>query len=599
MDILDIRSLVREGLIPSNASLIKSEVVNSKCTPLSRVISQDKSVRKFSHVVIDNPVWVVFCKGFGIYSCDGEYVYVYDSGAKELTRCLLKDKLIPIETLKLAEVSSGFTKDTKDEFEEDLKMADVKDQVSAVLNDLIGDAPAMVGDSNTFSGVQTATAADEKALKEKEAETKRDAVKAAISAGTQGVELADLSELRFYNQKHSEFIGWLTTSPEKNRAFISSKRKVDPETNKVLFAPSVPESLQQEFIRTGKASSKDIFLYDTVLNFKQNAPGPLKYGVIKVPANGIVKLDKIAQNEKISVDSGKSDMVLQYLTKDQLVTFVNIYMGDFIKECPITHADPGHLTVGRVGRSITNKDGLTKTVISARIKSTSSKTLLQPNNYFPLTVNDTVKLSEVYKMGKEDLEAINAAFFHTVFNNANTSYGYNNLSADVKSKIRQEDGVITSNYFDPKAMEKLPITGWFTKDSIADPEIPVKVKFTNPKDGKVTYRFVKYDVTKPDAKLERLNPFTSGKYDKFIQACGEGFTQASLIEAVATANKSNKAKKEKGSTVTLSADQTAKMALELLGSDNKDGISGLDLGKGFDKSSMEQLNRFVLDVTLR
>lgn len=612
MNDLNFVDLVNNGLIPSNASSVVPEAISAKCTPLSVVLSQDVGSRKISNVIIDNPIWVLFCKGFGMYSCDGEFVYNYNGGTKEFTRCLVRDKLIPIQTINLLKDTVGFNVD-KNENQEDLKMdnslekllgdegitggaEETKEAVKGALSDLLGDADMpVVGESNKFSALMGEESEDDKVLKEKLKTAKREHLEKAISATTDGVEMADLLELRIYNEKYAEFIGWLTASDAKNRAFLSSKKVIDEETKKPAFRPNLHSSVIQEYHRTGKGD-KDLFLYNTDLKIKQNAPGPLKFGVLKIPANGIVKIEDIISGGAIKIDQTKKDMVLQFLPKDPLVTFVNMYIGDSIKESPLTHEEPGHLIVTRVARVVTDKDGNEKNRISPRIKSNSSKTLLQPKNYFPLSVNETVKVSDIGSLSKEKLNDLNEAFFGAIFKNESSGYGYNNLSAEVKALVKKEGDVITSSYLDPKARKALPIVGWYTKESIPNPEIPVKV--ISEKNGKRTSQFVKYDVLKPNSDLEHLNPFNNPKFEAFRKACGEGFNQTMLIETLSPLMEKAKSTGGKGETIVLSNDQSTKIAIELLKSSQDKGISGLDLAKGFDKSSMEALNKQILKTVL-
>lgn len=615
MKVLDINSLVKEGILPSNASFIKPESVASKCTPLSKVLEMDVAERKFSSVIIDNPKWVVYCKNFGLYSCDGEFIYMYDSSTKEFTKGFVDDRLIPIQTLNLLEHRTGFTVQNQEDVKMDNKTNNNLGSVTDAINDLLSGQPDMptptqVGSSDVFAGSDKATAEDLKTLKAKQDKVVREAIKNTITAGISDIHLADLSELRFFNDKYAEFIGWLTTSDSKNKVTVSSKRKKDEETDAVIFAPGVSAMAKQEFAKTGKGD-KSLFVYDSNLSFVQNAPGPIKFGVVKFPVNGIVSLDDLLsptvvdenthgvsyEQKKIKM-SGKSaeDFVIRILDKDSLVTFVNIYVGDYIKESAKTHTDPGVLTLSRVAREVVDKKtGLAQTRTSIRIKSSSSKTLLQESNYFPLTVNDTMKLSEILAGDSKLIADMNESFFHAVFRNEATSYGYNNLPAKQKAQVSKDDkGNIVSTFFDPKKSEKLPLLHWFTKEQIVDPQIPVKVKNVNEKSGKITYSFVKYDVLRPEASLEHLNPFNNEKFAKFLEACGSSFDQAFLVNSLPkTGGKSKNT--ENGSTVVMTADQSTMMALEVL---RNDGVTGIDLGKNFTKSTMENLSKSVLGVII-
>ena len=206
-----------------------------------------------------------------------------------------------------------------------------------------------------------------------------------------------------------------------------------------------------------------------------------------------------------------------------------------------------------------------------------------------------MKLSEILAGDSKLIADMNESFFHAVFRNEATSYGYNNLPAKQKAQVsKDEKGNIVSTFFDPKKSEKLPLLHWFTKEQIVDPQIPIKVKNVNEKSGKITYSFVKYDVLRPEASLEHLSPFKNEKFAKFLDACGSSFTQAFLVNSLPkTGGKSKNT--ENGSTVVMTADQSTMMALEVL---RNDGVTGIDLGKNFTKSTMESLSKSVLGVII-
>lgn len=584
MENFDVQSLMVRGLIPNNVRKLKHESVARKCVPVNRALSrtQDQPIPKL--VVADRPIWVACCGDTVLYSCDGEFVYKYDNESFKFTQYLVKDKLIPIKILNLQNHSSNelnsFTK-----FKEEEKMNN--QAIDSALDALVGSLGSeSVGGSEVFTSTPAVADAD-KEMQTKLKEAKLKGIQEAISAETSKVATADLRRLHAYNFAQSEIIGWITGSEPRTRAYISSKKSLDPESKEPMFRPGTSQDIINKFKAGDKVDSK-YFLYDTDLVFKQNAPGPLKYAVIKFPKQGLVELDDLRNPEaNIVIDPKKeTDYIIHMLSKDSLINFMSAYIGEYIKECPATHDNPSTLSVKRVISTREDKvTGETRRYSSVRMK-VADKSVIQPKNFFPLTVYNTISLADLASASQEMLDKANYSFFHGVFNNNTDGRGYDNLNPTKKALVTKQDGKIISKFLDPSANEPINVKDWYTKEVIANPSIPLKTQSDSKnKDGKITYKFDKYDAVKGGApELAHLDPFTSGKYTAFLQACEGKLTKESLTELLSKGKASKK--KATGSSVELSAEDNFKIFLE---ASQNGGIANIELDKGIHKGDAEKL----------
>ena len=524
MGVFDFNDLKSRGLLPDNARVLKQEIVKQKCLPISVAKNmQTLNLGSIKNVVSDKVIWVAHAKGFGLYSCDGQYVYNYDNESFEFTTYFLKDKLIPINRLNLKEeIQSNFKEEKK------MENNNIADALANLKSEIGGSAAPLAG-TEVFATEGNVNAD----VKKQESAAKRRNLIDSLSSEIKDVSLADTKQMKIYNHEKSTIIGWITARDKKIRSLVQTKKATD-NAGKFILKQGTPANVQNDFANKIKIDPK-YFETQSSLKFKQDAPGPIKVAVLRLPVNGLVPVEDLRKaNYKIDIDfKAPTDYVINYVNKNDLPFFINAYIGKAIKEDPRTHKNPSKLVVTTTVKAETDKETqLVNKVRKTSMKIESKKPLVQEGNYLPQVVYKTAPLSELAS-NNELRPLANISLFENIFSStAKRARSWDKLPASDKEKVSNENGVITSKYLDPKVNLALDVDDCFTKAKITNPEIALKVK-KEKKDGSgVRYVLDKYDVLHGGTENAELNPLTSERFANFVAACEGTLTVEKLRELV-------------------------------------------------------------------
>lgn len=580
-DVLNFDSLLKSGIIPSDARMLNPKSLKSKCIPLSRAKSmQTLNSVSVSNVVADKAVWACYSKRLGLYSCDGDKIYRFDNVTGEFITYILRDRLVPIknENLKLME-ELGMSNNVADALEALKK------------NTNLGGAAmtAPLAKSDVFEGDL------EKEKKKKENQAKREGILKTLSSEIGNVNIANTRALKAYNYEKATIIGWLTSRDKKVRSFVKTEKIKDQQTKKYVLKEGTPSNIAQDYANSVDIDPKH-FATKSKLLFKQDAPGPIKVAVLRFPLKGLVPIEELRNpSADIKINPTEhTDYVINYVNKNDLPFFVNAYIGKSIKEDPRTHTDPSKLMVITTVKTVTNAEtNLTEQVKKTSMKIESKKPLIQEKNYFPQVTYHTIPLSEAMST-EEGRKTANISLFENLFSSNNSrSRSWDKLNTEDKEKVSKgENGEIVSKFLDPKVSLPLNLKDFYSDLELSNPEIAIKVAVEKKDGSGVRYVLDKYDVVKGGDS--DINPLTSGRFTDFIEACQGTLTQEKLAELLG--RKSTGGSSRTSTTIELDDEQ----ALKLFFKQSEEGLTQISGNeKEFGAGRVEEIQSEIFSLLAR
>ena len=580
-DVLNFDSLLKSGIIPSDARMLNPKSLKSKCIPLSRAKSmQTLNSVSVSNVVADKAVWACYSKRLGLYSCDGDKIYRFDNVTGEFITYILRDRLVPIknENLKLME-ELGMSNNVADALEALKK------------NTNLGGAAmtAPLAKSDVFEGDL------EKEKKKKENQAKREGILKTLSSEIGNVNIANTRALKAYNYEKATIIGWLTSRDKKVRSFVKTEKIKDQQTKKYVLKEGTPSNIAQDYANSVDIDPKH-FATKSKLLFKQDAPGPIKVAVLRFPLKGLVPIEELRNpSADIKINPTEhTDYVINYVNKNDLPFFVNAYIGKSIKEDPRTHTDPSKLMVITTVKTVTNSEtNLTEQVKKTSMKIESKKPLIQEKNYFPQVTYHTIPLSEAMST-EEGRKTANISLFENLFSSNNSrARSWDKLNTEDKEKVSKgENGEIVSKFLDPKVSLPLNLKDFYSDLELSNPEIAIKVAVEKKDGSGVRYVLDKYDVVKGGDS--DINPLTSGRFADFIEACQGTLTQEKLAELLG--RKSTGGSSRTSTTIELDDEQ----ALKLFFKQSEEGLTQISGNeKEFGAGRVEEIQSEIFSLLAR
>lgn len=580
-DVLNFDSLLKSGIIPSDARMLNPKSLKSKCIPLSRAKSmQTLNSVSVSNVVADKAVWACYSKRLGLYSCDGDKIYRFDNVTREFITYILRDRLVPIknENLKLME-ELGMSNNVADALEALKK------------NTNLGGAAmtAPLAKSDVFEGDL------EKEKKKKENQAKREGILKTLSSEIGNVNIANTRALKAYNYEKATIIGWLTSRDKKVRSFVKTEKIKDQQTKKYVLKEGTPSNIAQDYANSVDIDPKH-FATKSKLLFKQDAPGPIKVAVLRFPLKGLVPIEELRNpSADIKINPTEhTDYVINYVNKNDLPFFVNAYIGKSIKEDPRTHTDPSKLMVITTVKTVTNAEtNLTEQVKKTSMKIESKKPLIQEKNYFPQVTYHTIPLSEAMST-EEGRKTANISLFENLFSSNNSrARSWDKLNTEDKEKVSKgENGEIVSKFLDPKVSLPLNLKDFYSDLELSNPEIAIKVAVEKKDGSGVRYVLDKYDVVKGGDS--DINPLTSGRFTDFIEACQGTLTQEKLAELLG--RKSTGGSSRTSTTIELDDEQ----ALKLFFKQSEEGLTQISGNeKEFGAGRVEEIQSEIFSLLAR
>lgn len=580
-DVLNFDSLLKSGIIPSDARMLNPKSLKSKCIPLSRAKSmQTLNSVSVSNVVADKAVWACYSKRLGLYSCDGDKIYRFDNVTGEFITYILRDRLVPIknENLKLME-ELGMSNNVADALEALKK------------NTNLGGAAmtAPLAKSDVFEGDL------EKEKKKKENQAKREGILKTLSSEIGNVNIANTRALKVYNYEKATIIGWLTSRDKKVRSFVKTEKIKDQQTKKYVLKEGTPSNIAQDYANSVDIDPKH-FATKSKLLFKQDAPGPIKVAVLRFPLKGLVPIEELRNpSADIKINPTEhTDYVINYVNKNDLPFFVNAYIGKSIKEDPRTHTDPSKLMVITTVKTVTNAEtNLTEQVKKTSMKIESKKPLIQEKNYFPQVTYHTIPLSEAMST-EEGRKTANISLFENLFSSNNSrARSWDKLNTEDKEKVSKgENGEIVSKFLDPKVSLPLNLKDFYSDLELSNPEIAIKVAVEKKDGSGVRYVLDKYDVVKGGDS--DINPLTSGRFTDFIEACQGTLTQEKLAELLG--RKSTGGSSRTSTTIELDDEQ----ALKLFFKQSEEGLTQISGNeKEFGAGRVEEIQSEIFSLLAR
>lgn len=566
---LNYLSIKENGLFPSDIVELQSEEINKNLVPFSSKDSVNSSVKDFG-IIADNYLWVVKSESTGVvYSTDGKFVYGYSNVSDEegeYIKYLLKDKLVPINKIKIRRNDKMSDTNSSAIKERIAKMREEQDKRAAE-SGAMQDSNAFTENKGHGKGRELS---DEEKMKKLENEQKFKKLSTAIKNISADVNLNNVADLYAYNQTRSEHIGWITDRDVRITAKASEKVVVDEVTKKPKLAGNAPKEVMEELAK-GKRPAKEFLVTSTTIKTNQIAPGASKFAIVEMPVDGIIPMDKLRDpNFKIDLNiKEKSDRVIKFYNKKEYVAAVISLLGGSIKESPKTNAEPTVINVFLKAKPVTDKEtGNTENKLTPSITTASKRKLITATNYFPKTTFATMKLDEART--EEDRDKLNLSLFGQFFREVGGNpRPYDKLDPTEKAKLSKNDaGKIVSKFFDPQDSIPLDVVNVFTGAAIANPEIPLKEEVPT-KDGKSTRLVnVTYDVTRSNEDPYGINPFNDPRFAKILDACGGNLTAEVITELYA------KSKKRKSGSATsgiiLSAEESTKIYLNVANLDGKE-----------------------------
>lgn len=570
--------LKNSNKIPGDCKLIKDSVVSQRCVKLS-VALESETLDDKSVVVPDKVVWAAYSKNNGVYSSDGNFIYNYHLGT--FIKYLTRDRLVPINKQDFKNKIQKWRNKKMENIELSEKLQN--------LNNKIGNkagAPAVPGVEVKES---TAFKNKDAELAKLEAQAKKQDLQKAISAATAGVELADTKELKAYNEARAEFIGWITDRDVQIRSKVDTKVVKDLTTKKPVLVDNAPQSIISDLARGAKIPS-EYLKKNSTLKIVQNAPGPVRFGAIKLPVTGLVSLDKLRDpSQKLTVDSkAPTDYVTKFYSKKELAMTVVALIGEEVKESPLTHKDPSRLVVKLVGKPVTDKTtSRVENRLTPVISVENKRSLLTATNYFPRTTFKTIDIGSIKT--QEDINKANLSLFGNLFRSvANRDISFNKLDAQEKEKVAKEGNTITSKFFDPAVRMPLGVKGVFTNTNLANPGIVEKIEQPT-KDGKsTTLKAISFNSAGSEEDTYGISPFTDPRFEGFLKAC-DGHLTRDVMK-----NLYKKSSGNGGSTsnrVELSATEATKM---FLANAMGNGTTAISFKDGLDKDALERIDNDFL-----
>lgn len=581
-DVLDFKSLLDSKIIPSDSRLMKPTSVKTKCIPYSKALElQTLHSVSAVNVVADKATWVCVSGRFGLYSCDGEYVYRFNKSTFEFITYIVKDRLIPIKNknFKILEETQM----------ENNNVAAALAGLKNTMGNQTSAPTANLGSTAVFDGDL------DKEKRKKENAAKREGLLNTLSSEIKDVGLSDTRQLKQFNSINATLIGWLTSRDKKVRSLVSTEKVRDKQTNKFVLKEGTPANIVKDFNNAVKIDPQ-YYATKSTLKFKQDAPGPIKVAVIKMPLVGLVPVDDLRKpGYTITIDPRQeTDYIVHYVNKNDVPFFINAYIGKSINEDPRTHTEPSKLTVSTTLKTVTDPDtGLTQQVQKTSMKIDSKKPLVQEKNYFPATTYHTIPLSEAMNDPKT-IELANISLFDNLFaSTEKRPRSWDKLVGEDKELVKKEGEAIVSKFLDPKYSAPLNVVSFCDKmTTIVNPEIMLKKKVEK-KDGSGEFRFVpdKFDILK-DADSD-INPLTSGRFDTFVQACEGTLTREKLVELLG--------RKAKGtSSSSNSLELTEEQTLQLYFKASDSGLSNIiSNDKEFGTGKAEAIASEVFSVLTR
>lgn len=586
---LNYSTLLEQGLIPSDVKEIedvrKEQLVTYSGGEEVNFPSQG------GFLVTDNYQWIVESKNAGIvYSSDGKFVYGYSDVSPnegEYIKYLLKGKLIPINKLK---IKINRRNDEMSDLQNKLNAMKENNQMSGAAAEKIAALKSQQGmqNSNAFAGNVT-----ENDLKKAEQQTKMKNLENAIANVSDSVQLQDTADLYAYNYPRTHLIGWLVDRDRRLHAKATDKPVIDPMTKKVKLKENAPQDVK-DIVAAGGRPPKEFTQRNTVLQVTEMMPGAAKFGIIEMPIDGFIPMDKLRDpNFKIEIDPKKnSDKVIKFLNKKELIANTIALLGGAIKESPKTHAEPTVINAFLKAKVSTNKEtGRVENKLIPSLVTASKRKLITETNYFPKVVFAKMRLDEVKT--EEDRKVANLSLFGHLFRSvAGKPSPYSRLDVTEKAKVSMNDGVIVSKFLDPKDSIPLDVVNVFTGNVIANPEIPVKEERES-KDKKTTRLVnVSYDVTK-DAPIPAgvVDPFQDPRFAAILEACGGKLNKEVITELYAKSRKKNNQAKASG--VILSAEEATKVYLSAAQGGNE-GLKNINFADALSHDEMKAFSQKAL-----
>lgn len=568
--------LLNSNKIPDDCKLIKGSVVSQRCISLSQVL-QSETLDERLVVVPDKLIWACYSKGNGVYSSDGDYIYNYHSGT--FIQYLTKDRLIPVNIQNFKNKIERWRSSHMNEMEKRLQ---------SVRNELEGAGKVPVAESNAFKGTE------ETNLAKLEAQAKREKLNKDITSSISNVQLADTKRLKAFNGARASLIGWIVDRDIQTKSRVKTTVAKDPTTKKPQLKENTPPAVVADLAR-GVDIDKQYLKTNSVLEVIQNAPGPVRFAVVKFPVAGLVPLEDLRDaGRKFDIDQNTpTEYVTKFFTKKEFAMTTVALIGERIAESPVTHADPSNVIVKLVGKPVTDKE--TQRVenrIVPVISVENKRTLITEGNYFPRTTFKTMSVADIKTA--EDQKVANLSLFGNLFRSvASRDIPYNKLDASEKAKVTKDGDAIVSKFFDPSVGLPLGVKGVFTKTPLTNPEIVVKEEKPTKDLKGTTLRAISYNSATAAADEHGISPFKNPKFANFLSACGGELTEAKMKELY---KKSSNKQAGASNKIELTSTQATKLYLAAaLGN----GVTGLKFSDALSQEDVNRIDEDLLAITNR
>lgn len=493
--------LLKANLLPKNARLVTKQEMENYCVPYSVVKANKafKKVRLSNKIVIaDDASWVARTDKNAFTYCRDGSLWITSQN-----KFIVKNSLQEIdgELTRIPERAINF-KEEKD-------MAN--ESPNEVLQNLIQN-----------SAQKSSSIAEKKGKTAPAGPSALDQTIAELTANLAQIKQRDRSAFTTFNRKLGTFVAYIV--PNEPKVTVTTVKEFVMNGKDRIAADDASAAVKQAIAGHNYAglTAKD-FKRISALRIRQSGTGAIKGAIIQIPEGGLVSRDELVSNEStaVPVDLEKKDLAILALSKDQAISFIVDYFGEKIAEDPRTHANPGTLEV-RI--SVSRKKEIPD--VKFKLVSSNRKKLIEANNYIPQRVYKTVALSDVRSSSDEEKAKANEYLFANIF--AKTGK-YAELKDESKNLFSKEGDTISSVFIN--GSEPMHIADFITGETIANPQIPIKEKKVT-QSGKVTYRYVYYDVLKPNPELEELNPQTNPRYKTVVSALGGKMTVAEAIGKV-------------------------------------------------------------------
>lgn len=587
---LTLSRLQQLGALPKGIQAINNKLVTRTCLSIKEYenLESDERARLNKNIIADDAEWVAMHKT-GTYSLgkDG-FIYKTSQSNNAITKYELREdnKLYPIKfiTLEKPEITNN------NKFEEEQTMeAKTPEQLAAEMQEKINNKGGSVLDpSKSFSeDAEKKALEEEKARKEAEAKA---ALAEALSRDVSAVKVGNLHNLNNFNYSLGQLYGYIMGGTEKIVTGTKKVRKL--EKGQPVLTADAPDDVRKAFAMLQEGQKADVaskyYQTHSVFNFRQAGPSSMLGMIFAMPAGGVIAEDQLRKaSEDVPFDATKKELVKFVLAKDEAQTMISTYFGGKIKESAETHENPGILSVNIV--LSLDKEGAA--VYRTSMKSNRGK-FYTKDNWIPRKVNKTISLQDAMALPTKELSDLNRSLFGKLWDtpkDGNAQATFYKLSPEDKVKVSSKDGLFTSEFV--KVGGSFPeIKTYYSDEKIPVIELPVKVfvpKKTNA--AEETLKPVFYDVLKPDATLEALNPDTNGKFAKMKAILPKDMSIREAVEMVS--NKVSVGRKSSAKAQVLTPEE----AFSLVQGTIQAPVNGLK--SKLDSHKMRSLNDAVASLS--